>query len=298
MDAPNPGIYYDVPEADYRSWPYDHYSALAMFRDTDLCELEIAYALEHPQEATDAMNLGHLVEAAIDNPDTVGNETQQLPEGIKARRGQAWLDLQAENPGVTYLPASEYAKHGNLVAQARAMAASVKADPIASVLVAPQVKRQVAFVHDLKFVGMEGTEVTHRVKGLVDYLTIDDAAVTIADLKTSAFTSPRKFGASVWNYAYDVQCALYADAIEALTGKLTAFYFVTVRSQAPYVVTVYNGKNSTEMAGAVLDIGRRAYQCYLEQLHECRETGKWRGYYSPDAPSNRVLDIQLPSWAV
>ena len=70
-----------------------------------------------------------------------------------------------------------------------------------------------------------------------------------------------------------------------------------MRSAPPYVVTIYNGHNTTEMDGHYLMIGRNAYQQYLERLTECRRTGIWRGYFNPDNPDRRVLDIYLPAWA-
>jgi hypothetical protein len=290
-----PGIYPHIPDADYRAWPYPSYSLLSNFRDEDKCELEIAYAIEHPDEQTEEMSLGNMVEQAIDNPNAVGGDTKVLPPEIKARRGAVWQAFQAANPGIEWLPPSEYAKHGERVQVARDMAASVKEHKIARVML-DGAERQVSFVCDLEFVGASGQPVTHRVKGRVDYLQRDDGC--IVDLKTCAFGNPRKVGARMWQYAYDVQSALYTDCMTKLLGREMEFFFVFVRSVKPYVVTPYNGHNTTEMAGHFLTLGRAAYQVYLEQLAECRMTGVWHGYRSPDSPDSPILDVYLPAWAV
>lgn len=289
------GIYPNIPEAEYFGWDLPNYSTLALFRNEDMCELEIRYALDHPREQTDEMSLGKLVEQAVDDPDSVGSGVEKLPPEIKVRRGVAWQEFEKEHPGIIFLPPSEYAKHESVIKTAKDMAASVHSHELAEKLIIGS-EKQVSFICDLTFVGQDGRETTHRVKGRVDYLNREEGI--ISDLKTMAFGNPRRVGSRMWEYAYDVQSALYTDSISKLLDKEMRFYFIVCRSAPPYVVTIYNGHNSTEMAGHYLNIGRNAYQCYMDQLAECRKTGIWRGYFTPDAPESRVLDIYLPAWAV
>jgi hypothetical protein len=292
-NCPEPGIYRDVPEAEYRAWPLPSYSTLAKFRDEDMCELEIKYAIENPPESTAAMNLGNMVERAVDGLD-ISPDIKKLPPEIKARRGVAWDEFQKQNPGIEYLPPSEFSKHESTIEVAKAIGESVRQNDFVELLLT-SAERQVSFVCDLEFKGDTGELVTHRVKGRADYVNFDTGE--IADLKTTAFGNPRRVGAYFWQKAYDVQSALYTDCLTKLTGREMAFYFIVARTAKPYVVTIYNGHNTTEMAGHYLSIGRNAYQMYLEQLRECVTTNTWRGYYSPDAPESRVLDIYLPTWA-
>jgi hypothetical protein len=289
-----PGIYFDVPEAEYRKWPHPSQSTLGMFRDADLCEKEIKYAIEHGGEDTDQMALGRMFEIAVNGGDPRGT-MRLLPPEIKQRRGVAWEELRDANPGIDFLPKSEYDKRTESCKIAEAMAAQVHSDPVSEKLISGS-KAGVAFVADLKFVGQSGQEVTHRVKGLLDYW--NEPLGAIADLKSTSMGGQRSVGASFWRYGYDIQSALYTDAMRLLTGRDDLeFYFIFCRTVAPYVVTVYNGHNSTEMAGHVLSLGRAWYQVALERLAECRRTGVWNGYQSPDAPEAKVLDIMLPSWA-
>jgi len=300
MESPGPGIYEDIPDAEYRAWDYPSYSTLALFRDPDNSELDVKYAIEHPREPTDEMGLGLLVEQALDDPKSLGAGVKQLPPEIKVRRGAAWQEFQRANPDIEWLPPSEYVKHMERIVMAAEMAVSVHNHPKFGVLIGDS-KRQVSFVADLTFPGADGQEVTHRVKGRADYLNREKGIIT--DLKTTGFGSPRRVGANFWTFAYDVQTALYTDALSALLGQEIAFYFVVARTCKPYIVTVYNGHNTTEMAGGLLGIGRRAYQTYLEQLAECRRTGVWRGYYQEAAMDGAgnyslILDVELPGWAV
>lgn len=294
MDAPEPGIYYDIDEAVYRSWPLVCQSDLSLFRDQDLCEEEIKYALENPKAPSDEMQLGTMLERAVDGL-PIRPDVQQLPPEIKARRGAAWLEFQRQHPGVEFLPPGEFARVQEQIDMAKAMAGKVHAHPHFEKLIAGAA-RQVSLVADLKFIGAGGAEVTHRVKCRLDYWK--ESSRTISDLKSSRHGSQKRVGGAAWDYAFDIQSAVYTDAMQSLIGESVRFYFIVCRTIRPHVVTVYNGHNSTEMAGHYLAMGRSAYQIYLEQLAECRETGVWRGYYSPDAPDSKVLDMYIPSWAV
>lgn len=289
-------MYPDIAEDVYRAWPLPHYSLLAKFRDPDNCELDIKDAIDgaYQEEATDQMNFGRLVEQAVDCPDALGAGVHVLPQEIKARRGAAWQELQRQNPSIEFLPPSEFAKHTESMDKARKIAESVRAHELVGPVIAAA-ERQVSFVADLSFAGASGEIVTHRVKGRVDYLIRGEGI--IADLKTSAFGDPRRVGAAMWQRALDIQSALYTDAIASILGKEFRFYFFMARTNRRPIVTVYNGHNTTEMAGHFLSVGRRAYQVYLERLRECQTTGKWRGYFSDDAPDLQVLDVHMPAWA-
>lgn len=285
-----PGIYPGVPDAEYRAWPYPSQSQLSMFRDPDLCELEVKDRLENPPEQNDGMRLGCDVEAALDGL-AIRPNVQCLPDEIKVRRGKAWDEFREAHPGVEWLPKSEYKEVGEYVTQVESIVASIKRHDIAMRLIGGA-QRQVSFVWDAKFIGQTGEEVAHRVKGRLDYWRPG----VIADLKTTSYGGQRRVGQWAWWHGWDIQAAMYTDAMRELTGQEQSFYFVVVRTARPFVVTIYNGHNSTNAAGEFLQIGRSAYQVFLEQLAECRRTGVWHGYYEPTNPDSRVLDIQMPTY--
>jgi len=293
-DAPEPGIYPDIPMDEYRAWPYPNYSLLKLWRK-DLCDEERKAEIEKPTEPNDAMRLGSMVEVAIHDEAAVGADTQPYPAGVKQKNSKAYNELVEANPGITYLPPSLYAKHGEMVAAAKAMAKKIKADE----WVWPKLDgalRQVSFVCDLTFDGMLGERVTHRVKGRADYLR--KKAGLILDLKTTSYGGPRSMGRVFHDQAYDVQAALYANCLTKLLGKPLQFYFIMVRTVYPYVVTPYN-TSTTEMAGELLRYGQNAYETYLERHAECVRTGVWGGYRNDDDPlgKDRILSVIWPPWA-
>jgi hypothetical protein len=289
-----PGLYTDVPDEEYRAWPYPSYSTLKHFRDDSMCEEEIKFAIDNPPDPSEAMRLGTMVELAIDDPDSFCKNVLPLPPEIKVRRGSAWQELQKANPDITYLPSSEYKKHKDSLQQARDMAESVRNCELAAKLI-NKAERQVSFVCDLEFADAMGELVKHRVKGRCDYL--NRSAGIVPDLKTSTFGGQRSVGIQIWKLGYDIQSALYTDCVSLLLNKPIRFYFIFVRSVKPYVVTVYNAHNTSEMAGNLLAIGRGWYQIALERYANCVRTGVWRGYFSPDNEESRVLDPILPGYA-
>lgn len=294
-----PGIFYDVPMEVYRAWPYPSQSQLRYWRDEELCELEIKHLLEAPDSQTEAMRLGCFYERAVDGLE-ISPDVQLLPPEIKARRGAAWEELRDNNPGVTFLPPSEYSTLKEQIEIAQSMAQATHAHPLAEKLLAGA-KRQVSFVWDATFVGQSGEMVTHRVKGRLDYWQdkpIGKMPKVIVDLKSTSAGGQRSIGRTAWQNGYDIQAALYTDAMrDLLKDPEIGFYFIFCRTKAPYVVSVYNGQNTAEMADQLLMMGRGHYQIALEKLGECRRTGNWRGYVDLAAPDSMVLDMMLPNWA-
>ncbi len=294
-DTPTPGIYFDVPDADYRAWPYVSQSTLGMFRDPDLCQLEIKDRIDHPRGPTDEMELGTLFERTVNGEDVQGNVTL-LPPTIKARRGAAWDELQAQNPGVKYLPKGEFDKYMESVLIARAMAAKVHEHPWAGPVIAAS-KRSVAFVCDLEFVGVSGKPAVHRVKGLMDYWM--EKHGVIADLKSTVAGGPRSIGRSIAKYGYDIQSALYTDAMRKLTGRDDVeFVFIFCRTIRPYVVSTYHGHNTASNDGELLATGRVYYQKCLEEYAECVRTGIWKTYHDsdPDGVNRQLLTAIMPTY--
>ena len=290
IKAPEPGIYEDVPFEDYLEWDCPSQSLLSLFRNRDLCELDVLYRIMNPPKQTPQMELGHLLEAAVDDPDSLGANIRCLPEDVKVRRGKAWEQLRDRNPNITFLPQTEWQQHKEQVGALQAMAKQVNL--VAGGLL-DGAKRQVSFVADLAFVGESGETVTHRVKGRLDYWI----PKVILDLKSTYTGGQRAVGRTMWDFAYDVQSALYTDAMNLLTGEEHKFLFIVCRTSPPYPVTIYDGHNTTEMANQFLSIGRRSYQTYLERIAGCVREDRWRGYFSAAQPDDAILDIELPSWA-
>lgn len=298
-DAPEPGVYYGVPDAEYRAWPYVSQSVLSMFGDPEVCEDDIRDYIENPPEPSKYMQLGLDVERAVDGWDPMEN-VHILPEHIKQRRGKAWEDLQLSNPGVMFLPPSEYVERTDEADRILAMAAKITEDEDVAKLLT-NAARQVSFVWDVELDLLEGQKATIRTKGRLDYLLLGtvngERRARISDLKCMSKIGRFSIGSWALKHEWRVQSALYSDAIEALLGRRSQFYFIVCRTTGKPQVAIYNGHNSNDIPDHYRDQGRQAYRTYLEQYHECATTGVWHGYRGRDVEKHRIQDMWTPTWA-
>ena len=92
----------------------------------------------------------------------------------------------------------------------------------------------------------------------------------IADLKTAADPSPKGFARAVVNHGYDIQAALYLEAVNLWEpGQRHDFYFVCVGKTPPHDVWVH------QMPAHWIESGRRRLHEALGRIQIASETGVW-----------------------
>ena len=161
-----------------------------------------------------------------------------------------------------------------------AMAAAVKAHPIAAALFATGLPEVSLFWVD------EATGV--KCKARLDWLPekIPGRRLLVGDLKTAVSAEPGEFARNAARYGYTNQADWYCDGIRA-TGldDDPAFLFVVVEKDSPHVVTVGQFADDADMklAAAMNDKARRIYA-------ECTATDQWPGYV------DGIADLALPNW--
>lgn len=166
--------------------------------------------------------------------------------------------------------------------QVQAMAAAIRAHPIASRLFNPAggTPEQSLFWVD------DESGVWRRAR--LDWLP-DPARpgrMIVADYKTTGSAAPDAVSRTVHSYGYHLQAAWYLDAVTALgLAPDPAFVLVFQEKTPPYLVLV------AEPDAAALHIGRHLNRQALEIYAECQATGHWPGY------SNEVELLSLPPWA-
>lgn len=159
-------------------------------------------------------------------------------------------------------------------AAAHAMAAAVRAHPVAGKLFGPGAPERTLVWAD------PATGVLCRSK--VDWLRADG----IVDLKTAADADEVSLSKAAHNFGYVVQDAFYRRGFRAVRpGVDPWFVFVSVEKTAPYLVHVWQ---LSERAQAY---GDRQVSAALEIYRDCRESGVWPGY-----PENEITDVDLPAW--
>lgn len=251
-----PGIYPDLDEAAYRADP-----ALG---STDVNRLLRAPALyawhrEHPQPATDAMDVGSALHSlllggrsviAVDAPDWRTASARAERDRIRASGAIPLLADQARQ--VHDMADAVLAAAGDLVT------GSPEASGFATHVV-------------------DGIEV--RVKGRADVL--HDTA--IVDLKTTTDASPDALKRSILRYGYHIQAAHYLDIFAP--EETHDYLIVAVEKSPPYLVTV------ALLDADWIDLGRRRCADAYAAWAACTATGHWPGYAAG------VVVLDLPPWA-
>ena len=166
--------------------------------------------------------------------------------------------------------------------QVEAMAAALRAHPLAGPLLAPGtgLAEQSLYWTD------PATGVRCRVRP--DWLKQLPGLALCVDYKSCADASPAAVSRSIRDYSYHQQDALYVDGIAAvLDPDEVRFVFVFQSKTAPYLVTV------RELHQQDRDIGRARNRRALEIYAECEHTGIW-----PDwtGPTTQIPQIGMPTW--
>jgi hypothetical protein len=231
-----------------------HFSALKNFARS---AAHYKYASEHGTVTTPAMAVGSAVHAlCLEHGDGIVRF-----EG--SRRGKKWTAFQEAHSRETILTASEWE-------QAVQMAGAVTAHSRAAELLIG--------VHEL---AVEWRLGERACMGRIDSIRPDGA---IVELKTAADASPRGFQRAAEKFGYFAQLAWYIDGQRSANpdGPSTDdAYIVAVESKPPYVVQTF------QVSSHAIDVGRRTYRLWLEQLAVCEASGEWPGYQESDC----ILDL-------
>jgi len=166
--------------------------------------------------------------------------------------------------------------------QVEAMAAALRAHPLAGPLLAPGtgLAEQSLYWTD------PATGVRCRVRP--DWLKQLPGLALCVDYKSCADASPAAVSRSIRDYSYHQQDALYVDGIAAvLDPDEVRFVFVFQSKTAPYLITV------RELQQQDRDIGRARNRKALRIYAECERTGIW-----PDwtGPTTQIPQIGMPTW--
>lgn len=132
----------------------------------------------------------------------------------------------------------------------------------------------------------EETELAIPMKSLLDIVPMAGNpkwGKAIADLKTCTNASPEAFIDHVWRMRYNVQAALYLDAMLAAGEDRTDYFIVAQESYSPWQV------GRRHLSSDVIAFGRARYSGWLARYAHCLKTGQWSDYEAG-------TDQLLPGW--
>lgn len=169
----------------------------------------------------------------------------------------------------------------NEMRQVEAMAAAVRAHPLAGALFATGtgIPEQSVFWVDER--------TGQWCRAMLDWFPVYDFERPVAvDVKTTDNASPESIRKSVANYGYHQQAAWYLDACESAGHEDAAFLFCFVAKSPPYLVSV------VQLDDEALAEGRALNRQALDIWRDCREADVWPGY------TDDIETISLPRWAL
>lgn len=159
-------------------------------------------------------------------------------------------------------------------AAAHAMAAAVKAHPIARVLLlAGQPERTLVW---------RDPETGVLCRSKVDWLRRDG----IVDLKSAESAAPDALAKAAHNYGYFLQAPFYLRGFrDRFPGVVPFFTFISVEKEPPYLVHVH------QLGERDIAYGDRKVSEALQIYRDCTASGIWPGY-----PLDEITEINLPAY--
>lgn len=204
-----------------------------------------------PETDTAVFALGRAVHAAVLTPDVFEQDFVAMPAEIKSKRGKAWEEFKAANEGKEILTADQM-ELSLLLAQT--VAASSAQDFLSECPL-----REVTAL----WTGFMATPMKSRFDALSTDCTL------IADLKTCQCCNAEQFVKDADSYGYDIQAAIYIDALRSLGKDPQMFAFLCVEKTFPFAVCVHTFTPECDFVNA----GRHAYQQMLTDYQTMRDAG-------------------------
>lgn len=213
-------------------------------------------------------------------PEAVLQKSKRGNTVVYSRTGKAWdeyLSENAANRDKLLLP-REYdeliEEMKDIAKQLRAMAAVIASHRVAKALV-DEGEPFVAIAWTDEDTGIE-------MRCQLDLLHPD----CIPDLKTTANSRPRAFSADIDRFGYDVQGAVYQEAVRRLTGETRPVILIAQEKEPSYIVRTFR------LSDDHIDLGRRKYRKILHAYAACLHSGVWR-----EETHGRLIELDSTRWA-
>jgi exodeoxyribonuclease VIII len=281
-----PGLYPNIPRAQYENWDAARHSLLRLFKKTPLHALE---EIRHPRKPSAEMEFGTALHMAVLEPKSFAREYAVVP-GAKDEQGvwkrvdrrttvgkNIWKEFEQENKGKIWLERED-------LDAIKAMQRKAYEHPIAKTLLSGRGPTEVsAYWID------EETKAPCKARfdKVTDALPFDGftGGPSIIDIKTSKSAWTKDFERDCAYFDYHQQGAFYIDGTRTISNIARNYVLIVFEKEPPFEVRVL------QMEEAAIAQGRDEYRAHLRTYEKCRASGEWPGY------PQRIEMIGLPSWA-
>jgi hypothetical protein len=278
VEITEPGVY-DLPFDVYLADPVPGGSLSTSGAKTLLnaCPAIFDYERTHGRPDKAAFDVGHAAHSEVLGS---GVEIAVIPDDTLSANGstntkaaQAFI-AEARLRGAVPIKS-------DVAADVKAMAAALRAHPIAGKLLDPDrgTPEQSLFWTD------ERTGVWRRAR--LDALPHPAVGrMIIADYKSCVSAHPRACEKAIANYGYNMQGAAYCDAVKAVgLAEDAALLLIFQETSAPYLISV------VEMTANNLRIGAERNARAIDIFKRCTETNHWPAYVEG------IELVDAPFWA-
>jgi exodeoxyribonuclease VIII len=229
---------------------------------------------EHPEPPTAAMQFGSALHKYVLEPDSFFYEYAVAPQcDRRTKTGkeeyQKFVD-SVENR--TVISADDMV----LISE---MTAAIRKNPRADFLLRGEVETSYYWQDE-----MTGLDCQARP----DSVRMLDRRGLIVDLKTCARADTETMVKQAYALGYDMQAAMFKEAVEREYGISCDFLFVCVEKEPPYLVNILQADDLMIKSGQ--DRFREAIGIYKS----CLDSGNWYGY---EGAFGMVNTLGLPKWA-
>lgn len=266
------GIYPNTAFMHYKQWDAASHSLIRAYDGKTPRQARYDHSIE--RKPTDAQRIGTAAHARVLQPDVFEGRYLRRPEGHPNSNAfkEAREALLIDNPFGEILKDEEFDA-------CEAMAAEVRAHPLAASLVAAHTEVCIVWTEQVE---VAGEAVPVRCKAMLDFWA---PGLGIGDYKTARDATPQVWGKDCHNYRYDRQAGFYRRGARALGIGEDQFFFIVQDKEPVYDLHV------TLMPDSVVQKGEHDAMRLLAIHVECAQAGVWPGY------SRSLQPLIQPYWA-
>lgn len=270
-----PGVYADIPEDVYLADPVAgrslSSSGARLLIPPDGCPAKFRWHHDHP---------GHSASTAMD----IGSAAHQLVLGVGPEPvvvdAPDWRTKAARQAKAEAQTEGRPAVLASKMAEIEAMAAALRAHPVAAAALGGPGQAEVTLVWDDPATGV-------RCRARLDWLPTGTPGrrLVFVDYKTTPTASPESCSKSIGRFGYHQQATFYADGIRALgLAQDVACLLLFQEVEPPYLVT------PVELDPMAIRIGN-VRNAWARQLYaHCTATDTWPAYVEG------IAEVPLPRW--
>ena len=269
-----PGIYHDLPNAEYHGGPEISNSGLG-----DILQSPYHYWARHlnpnrPAQKDKAGQLeGTLAHCAILEPGEFDRRYLVGPDVSRATK--AWKEAEAEAAagGMTLIKPDQY---------------ETAMEQAASVMRLPDVAQALARGRPEVSISWRDEETGVLCRARPDWVhDTDGGGVILLDVKTFSDASPNEFRRQAARKGYHRQESMYREGYAKASGApVLAFIFVAVEDKYPFAASAVMLDEDSQ------DAGWQQYRHALNTYADCAAKNEWPGY------SSGIEMIRLPGYAL